>query len=68
MRKLLNLTLLVTILLGNAEEAEFTLKFARENTMILLLTDEWVREALNVTKETGICKGDRKLLKVLLRQ
>ena len=41
--------------------------WARKNTLILQINDEWIQVALRVTDEDGPGQGDRTLLKNLLK-
>ena len=66
MRKFLNFILHTAILLCNVDCVEKTLKFGRDNTMLLQVTDEWIQVALKVTEEDGPGAGDRTLLRVLI--
>ena len=41
--------------------------FARANTFLLQLDNEWLQVAIRVTEEDGPCKGNQKLLQILLK-
>ena len=66
MRQVINLGFQSAILTCSPWEAETILIFARRNTLLLFVTDEWIQIALRVTDPDGPGKGDRSLIRVLL--
>ena len=47
--------------------AELTLSWARSNTLTLQVNDQWLQIALRVTDRDGPGKGNRGLLRLLIR-
>ncbi len=66
-RRLLNVTLHSAILVCNPVQVDTVLTWARQNTLILHINDEWIQVALRITDEDGPAKGDRTLLATLLK-